>query len=195
MIDYKLNLPLASAISVLCGAFSNTSNRDSAKKKDNDKEHAFIPSPVRYIEVFMRILEDNKIGKEDRILDLGCGISPILSYLVFNGFTNLCGVDNNPLLVEGMSTICRAEDGDLLNMDGELINEISEAKVVYMYAPIADIPLYKKVVKDVLKHMSKDSIIVSLYGPTVDIFRYIRHKKECKVQMQYTSYLYYKKTS
>lgn len=192
-MNYKLDLPVALAVSVLCTATSAINDRDSAKKKDNDKEHAFIPSPVRYIEVFMKILEDNKIKQGDRILDLGCGISSILSYLALKGFTDLCGVDNDPLLVAGMGTICRAEDGDLLDMDDELLNEISEAKIIYMYAPIADIPAYKEVVKNVVKNMSKGSMIVSLYGPTEDIFKDIKDKELCRVDLKFSYYNYYKK--
>jgi SAM-dependent methyltransferase len=182
MIDYKLDMTQAITISVLCRAFSAVNERDGAKKTDKPDEHAYIPSSVWFTQVFLKILSENNIGKEERVLDLGCGISSILSYLYFDGFTNLVGVDNDPLMVDGMSTMCRTEEGDLLDMDGELRNEISEAKVIYMYAPISEILLYKKVIEDVAEHMSEGSILVSLYGPK-DICRDVKDVTLCRVDM------------
>jgi len=182
MIDYELDMTQAITVSVLTSAFSAADDRDSAKKTDNQKEHAYIPSSVWFTKVFLKILSENNIGRDERILDLGCGISSILSYLYFDGFTNLVGVDNDPEMVQGMGTICRAEEGDLLDMGSELIEEISEAKVVYMYAPISEIPLFKKVIEDVSEHMSEGAILVSLYGPK-DICRDVKDVTFCRVDM------------
>lgn len=193
MIDYKLDMPVALAVNMCCVAASHIDDRDSSFKKDNKDEHAYIPSPVHFIQTVLKVLEVEGIKQDQRILDLGCGVSSILAYLSLKGFTNLVGVDNDPLMVNGMSTICRAEEGDLTDMDDELIGEISEADVVYMYAPVAHVAGYKDVVKEVAEHMSGGSIIISIYGPTGEIFSNIEGFKECIGEMDYGRALYYKK--
>lgn len=58
------------------------------------------------------------VEKDKRILDLGCGSGPFLSYFSSKGYGNLCGIEPDAALIrnipEGLAEVknCRAEDID-----------------------------------------------------------------------------------
>ena len=212
-MNYEFNEDKAEIIYRLCMAFNRTlTNGKSIKgniatRNTKKAEFDYIPSSSEYIKNFLTLLEAHKFSKKTNILDLGCGISPILSYLHFEGYKNLHGVDNEKNYVRGMNEMLwqqgnnRAIEGNLLALDKPVTNKITKADVIYLYQPIVNSDTYKKMIRSVFKHMKKGAFIVDFYGPIIDALLNVRGRKTCKGpsaggsgKYKYYKYSYYQKT-
>lgn len=175
-MNYELNRPIADAIYLMAEGFKATRKTYSCQKEKNNTEFDFVPSYPGYIKNVLEILKEEKIKKTTNILDLGCGLSTVLTYLKLDGYINLHGIDNEENYVRGMHRIIdnypsksSAKLGDLTNLDKQSIATIKRAKFIYAYMPIANTGLYRKAFRDVTSHMKKGAIIVDFYGPMYEV--------------------------
>lgn len=139
------------------------------ERQGNIGEYDFVPSAEEDLKVFLSILKKEKIKCNDIIVDLGCGVSPILIYLKFIGYYNLYGVDNEENYVKSLRVILgeytNIVTGDLLDKDFLKDWIIPEAKVLYTYKPFIGSRKYHQFISNVWELMSPGSIIVDFHGP------------------------------
>ena len=92
-MNYKFNNEIANLIISLCTAFQYSREGSRVIKKNKRSEYDFVPSTYYYLRDLISILNQEKIKEKDCVLDLGCGLSPVLTYLNReHKFTNLYGV-------------------------------------------------------------------------------------------------------
>ena len=193
-MNYKFNNEMAGLIVSLCTAFQYSRKGSRVIKETKRSEYDFVPSTYYYIRDLISILNQEKIKEKDCVLDLGCGLSPVLTYLYReHKFTNLYGVENQKELVRGAWYLpFTALLGDLTKPDDKVITLINKAKVIYLYMPIANSSKYETALRRVAKHMKKGAIIMDLYGPMRDAFRKTKTVKEYTVDAA-SHIFYYKK--
>ena len=130
----------------------------------------FIPSAAGMIERIYKIIDLEKIQKSDSIIDLGCGVSPLLISLFLENYTSLTGVDTEQRYLNVLNSI----GGNYLGVKAfttiraeldKVPLTIKKAKLIYLYQPIQNREVYIKAVKRVWRQMNKGSIILDLCGP------------------------------
>jgi len=148
---------------------------DNTLCKNEAKEFVFIPSYKEYIYRVLDLFNHLNITKESKIIDLGCGISPLLLYLASEKYKNLYGIDNESNLVcllnrfssdiSDEPTEINTRNGDLLKLDQKSSEWIKEVDFIYLYMPIKDKTLYKSMIKSVFDLMKPGAVIIDYYGP------------------------------
>ena len=141
--------------------------------KKGHEEFNFVPSNANYIVRFTDMV--NKTWTEPKppvILDVGCGFSPILSYLYMVGGADvrlkLKGIDNEQHWCEAMGRFIGFNNvlqDDLLNLSDGGKELIASADYVYSYMPLSKRDLYFKAMKGVWNEMKPGAIITEYYGP------------------------------
>jgi len=115
------------------------------------KSYHFVASNKRHIRQFIDILDSEGIKKDDKILDAGCGVSPIILILDVLGYTNIHGIDIFQPYLNKLDSLLITEVNlskiDMFDYD------YSDCKVVYSFVPINDeeemVSFYKKVLNEI----------------------------------------------
>lgn len=197
---YKFNYKLAHLIYRMCHAFQN-GGEIKAMRKNNSTEWDFVPSGIHYIEQLVTILKKERIQITDPIIDLGCGVSPILSYLYEVGFTKLHGIDNISKYVYMLREVlkwsveCNIQSGDLCNLTDRQKELIGDCKVIYTYMPLTDTDKFNDWLLSIIPLMSSGSILISFYCVDYKRLRDSNLVKERKLNLKSYNHslTYYKK--
>ncbi|MBV1928768.1 MAG: hypothetical protein KUG81_04575, partial [Gammaproteobacteria bacterium] len=139
----------------------------SCLTKHKRKEWDFVASYPNYIDAIDRILVQEEIDKEDLIMDLGAGFSPILMYLHLLSYRNLIGYDNEPDYVKNLNLYIPAittRQANLRRLTPAQTIEISNAKVVYTYMPLAQHSTFNSYLEKIWKLLPSGAILISFYA-------------------------------
>jgi 2-polyprenyl-3-methyl-5-hydroxy-6-metoxy-1,4-benzoquinol methylase len=115
-------------------------------KRWNDGSHKNYSS---VIPLYTRIFNLDKLSKESKILDYGCGIGLLINTLLLKGFKNVKGVDISKEQIE---------QAKIKNLPCELINSYNDVKEYETYDYIFLI--------DVLEHIPKEE--------QIEVLKYLR---------------------
>jgi len=104
------------------------------------------------------------------IIDLGCGISPILLYLEqvrpTNTYLKLTGIDYDRNLLKILKTLSKRIDtsyGNLLNLSKKNKDIIAQQDIIYLYRPIRRNEEYASLIKEVWKIMKPGAALADYY--------------------------------
>lgn len=165
------------------GQHSVKIDKEKVKNKEvTGIEYNFIPSHPIFLEAVEAIIKKERIKKDAKIIDLGCGVSPVLVYLYLLGYENLYGIENEKTLWKGLSALFGSYvdyisykgksylpnnilKGNLLDLSGKEKKIIENSDVIYMYQPIANNDKYIEMVDNVIKEMKSGAIIMDFHGP------------------------------
>jgi len=144
---------------------------------DKNNYH-FIASRENYIKQFLEILDKEQIDKDDKIVDAGCGVSPIILMLSILGYTNIHGTDIFQPYLRKLDRLLVTETL-LTNID---INDYdySDCKVVYSFVPIKDEQGITRFYQTVINQLSVNSLLIDYSGTFEDvgIDKYIKTIKD-----------------
>ena len=195
LIDYNdFNAKLARLSENISRKLAADSNKINylhcRRKEERQNEWDFVPSSEIYIKNLHQILAKEEVRRNEKIIDLGCGVSPVLIYLYYIGFYYLYGVDNelkylNQLehLLSGVNT----KKFNLKRMSYSFKHYLKQFKVVYLYMPFSNQQMWNNLLKRVFDAMSSGSILISFYAmysfkPNIPEYyiRYIGQDEECE---------------
>lgn len=147
--------------------------------------YGFAQSRVGYINRLLELINSNKLSKNIKIADYGCGISPVLTILHCLNYKNLYGIEYENVLIKGMNTLINSllpteycpndirpvpptiYNRNLIEDDYSSITK--EMDIIYMYQPINDSKLYKKMILNIWEDMKPGAFIMDFYGPIHEI--------------------------
>lgn len=166
-------------------------------KRAKNREYSFIPSNTNYLMTIHQILLAEDIKFDDKIIDLGCGVSPVLLYLQYIGFKKLYGLDNEEKFLNALSNISGNAFNTVLPFKANLkrltkANKdlIKECKVVYTYMPLQGTDVFHKYIKKIWNLISPGTVFITFYGMNHDT---INIKYRVKVDKGDYEAFYFKK--
>lgn len=141
----------------------------SEMQKFHNNSYGFISSAIGMIDYALIAIKTNfGDDKSIKIVDLGCGVSPLLIALRTLGYKNLVGVDFNATNLSYLTSSLPCTPSMRLLCKGiEKVTkqELSSTSFVYSYMPIANKEQYKKVMKSVWKKLPVGCIHLETLGP------------------------------
>lgn len=140
------------------------------------EDKRYNPYDMTFVSMIDKLIDSGEIGKDNRIMDIGCGAGTFLIYLASKGFHNLYGIELDQSLVTLAETNIQNYHlhegmGDItVSCDNAVETEVNDdVNVFYLANPFRDKELYvewlNKLHESLLRR--KRDVKVILYFPTV----------------------------
>jgi len=142
----------------------NDSNVEQLKISFNDGKYLnFIPSQEEHLNI-LKTIKDMPYFKDKSPLlcDIGCGLGTVLYAANKLGYKTI-GVDINENLKKFHDRISlNVKYGDILDINLDFLKDVD---VIYLYKPINDSDLNKKLLERIFNNTKKEIIIIFYYPP------------------------------
>lgn len=159
-------------------------------KIDNLHYNPYMASSILLIE---KLIKNELISRNSKILDVGCGAGIALCYFLANNFTNLSGCELNKKLVDlankNVKNIPSFANSivNIYNADFFDMKSLNNFDVFYLFNPFSDFITYKRCVEFISKSLVEcpREVKVIINNPTIvsmDAFDSSHcFKRECQI--------------